>query len=217
MAATLALMANNTGFDFYFLASTQRSIEYIIESSGGWRIGDFYIPRYILGTHLLFFMSFAIIPFAWIIIMLHSLLAYYILKNARKLNPGYSIGGMAIIVINFVYMSMSGIGFLAIYCAYISYKNDKNWKIPFFIATAVHPVTFILSFFSLFLKKRFTALKILLFTSFTAIILGFLHSSIHGKNLSALFEKYLDIFLLRARFIAIIVIGISLLVIFFYL
>ncbi len=215
-AALIALFANNSGFDFYYLSSSQRSLEHVIESSGGWRIGDFYIPRYILGSHILYLFGLGFIPFGWVVVTLHSFLGYFILKNSSNLNPGYLLGGIAIIVINFTFMSASGVGFLALYCSYVSYKSKCSWQLPFFVASAFHPTTFILSFLSLFFKERVEALKILIFTASVAVILGMAHSSIYGKDLFSLFDKYLGIFIVRAKFISILLLCIIILVIFFY-
>lgn len=150
--ATFALALNTTGFDFYVHAQSMMSWDYIVGRNRFWGFpGGFEVPRYLLGHHILFLLTFGVFPLAWVVITLHAALLVACIRRLDEL-AWYLAPLLALFFAYImVYMSMQGIGAAFLVLAVLSYRTGRIWWPWLFLGAAFHPVTLILATILVFL------------------------------------------------------------------
>jgi hypothetical protein len=197
--AIVALAINTTGFDFYAHVESMTSLERIGSRNPFWQINGLKLPRYLLGHHLLFFLSFSILPIAWVVVAIHG----FILTMCVELARNFSFSIQVVIGIFFayimVYMSMQGIGAAFIMLAILSYYKSQCWRHWIFLGAAFHPVSFCAAaLVSLLFQGRFRSSIVFFLVLSLSFGLGAMYSLDMVKSVRPVFvnmtvpEAYLE-------------------------
>lgn len=145
LLAAFALALNTTGFDFYVHALSVMSWDDIPKKNGVWNLpAELQVPRYLLGHHILYLLTFGVFPLAWIVITIHAALFVACLRRLEEL-AWYLTPFLGIFfAYNFIFMSMNGVGAAFLLLAVLSRWNGRLWWPWLFLGAAFHPVALVL-------------------------------------------------------------------------
>lgn len=189
-----ALSINTTGFDFYHHALAQRSWEDIIGLNGVWSFaGLAEVPRYLLGGHILYVLSFGIIPVAWVVVVLHAVMVNKALQYSAAFGSLTCLTVAGFLAYNLIFMSFNGLSFIALLIAVLAFRLGKAWKMWLFLTAAFHPLGFmsvvIITFFYFSKSRSFLVLVAVVFLS---IVVGCCNDGVYGvRNLIDQFDLYM--------------------------
>ena len=190
----LALTMNTTGFDFYHHALTQKSWGDVVGLNGVWAFGFVEVPRYMLGGHILYILSLGVIPVAWVVVVVQTVFSVRALYYASCFGGVMCLTVASFLAYNIVFMSMSGLAFVALLTAALSFRVGASWKIWLFLAASFHPLGFAsVVILSIFYFSRYSSLLILFVVVFLSVAITCCDVGVYGvRNLIDRFDLYMS-------------------------
>jgi len=180
LLSSFALSINTTGFDFYYHVLSLKSWNTLVDMNGSRTFFDLIkVPRYLLGTHFFYFFSLGIIPLAWVVIIMHTVMVVSAIRYSAGIGSLLALFVTLFLTYNIVFVSMTGIALVLLIISMMAFRIGRPWRVWFFFAASFHPLGFVFSVITgIFYFPRIRSFILLLLVLFFSIFI----LSLYGDN-----------------------------------